>query len=386
MPRNPHKRQCSALTKGGRRCSSWARRASQPPLCHVHSRSALPEDGKRRCTARTAAGKRCAQWAMAGETTCAVHAGRLKPQETDRRCVARRRDGGRCKNWGMRNGEQPFGRVLCAAHAGALRPTRERDRCQARTNDGRRCRSWAMPHTRDPHGDADTPLCAAHQGRCRQPDQADADAGRQCTATTANGERCRKWATLDSQEQWGQPLCRAHAPAEPRLPQLGERRCTATTANGERCPHWALRSHQGRENPLCPVHAPEVHYPLPDSERRCTARNRHGQRCQHWATDQEKQLCWLHADPQNHPRLRHGFYRIRRHLDPRALALLESLEAAGRPLDARIAEMRVRLYGLLAYSSQNPLTPDELCLLAELTLRGVRAVARAAHARREATG
>ena len=78
-------------------------------------------------------------------------------------------------------------------------------------------------------------------------------------------------------------------------------------------------------------------------------------------------MCYLHAYPQAHPALRHGFSRKRR--------------ASGEgepPLIGLIIDLRLRLYGLFAYMARPELTVRERLTAYRVALKGLRRVARLA--------
>lgn len=353
MPRTPQNRRCSARTKTGAPCKAWAIHDSDPPLCSLHTRRVLPTSDQRRCTALNADGSRCRNWTLTQTpaeeantkelTLCSVHA-RVTPMS------ARRQDGS--------------GR-----------------RCTGHTNSGRQCRRWAIPGS-------NPPLCAKHKPGRNLPGPQENEEGRRCTATTHNGHQCRRWAMRHSIEAYGRPLCHMHAVGK-RWPTPDERQCSAHTQIGERCPRWAIRDSKATYGRwLCPFHVPEgdprrmVHRPPRPGERQCTAISLRGKRCRRWALpptadNPHPTLCYIHADPDNHPSIRHGYYRVDGPAFTQAeWAAIDAAWTAGRPLDAELLMTRLLVDRILHYlnTSTRPLIHDLNSI--RLIFRGVRTIAR----------
>jgi hypothetical protein len=350
MPRNADKRRCAAVTRDGRPCPNWARRGGT--LCSAHDVG--DEAGLRRCQAVTAKGERCRNRAMGTATEdeaatgalCNVHAGRTVPRTGDRRrCTARRKDGQRCRRWAVRAGANGgYGEVpLCSAHGGGMLPAKgEGRRCRARTKAGKRCRNWTTTATRA----GSRGLCSAHAGRFR-------------------------------------------------LPAGTERRCEAITKTGAQCRNWAMRPAEDggiSERALCRVHGVGVRWRAPEARddeagRRCTATTLAGARCQNWAlAHTAPPLCRVHAYPDAHGQLRHGYYRRTPYLPPQVESALARLAVEGEPLAAEIVVARLKIAALLAYMNQPDLPAGAWLPACRIMPRALRVVARLVRAQQALKG
>jgi hypothetical protein len=193
-------------------------------------------------------------------------------------------------------------------------------------------------------------------------------------------------------EAHGRPLYNVHAEGF-RLPGPGERRCSARTRAGGQCPHWAVwgtEEEYGRL--LCTLHVPQgdparFFTRLPQAgERRCTAKTQDGERYRCWAVAQDEQgqeLCWLHAYPDEHPRIRHGYYRASPPLDEVQWQAISLGRASERPLDGEIVMTRLLVDMVADYleTSERPLREDLNSV--RLIISNVRAVARLLLARKK---
>jgi hypothetical protein len=113
--------------------------------------------------------------------------------------------------------------------------------------------------------------------------------------------------------------------------------------------------------------------------RRCTATTLAGQRCQNWALDHmEPPRCRVHAYPDAHGRLRHGFYRHPARLPPEMQASLARMATNGEPLAAEIAIARLKVASLLATLRQPDLPPSEWLAATRLLLLALRTTGRLA--------
>ena len=170
------------------------------------------------------------------------------------------------------------------------------------------------------------------------------------------------------------------------MPEEGERRCVATTRTGERCRKWAMRATAKSGQPLCRVHGVGARWRRPEAAdeqagRRCSARTLAGKQCGNWAmAGTEPPLCRVHAYPEAHPQLRHGFYRAGWTAAERAAVALagDAQGAEGDSLAGEIAVLRLRIRGVLAYLQQQELTAGERVTAYRILLRGVRMVGRMA--------
>lgn len=255
-----------------------------------------------------------------------------------------------------------------------------KQRCSVNTGDHphnrRPCRAWAVPHS-------DPPRCNMHAARPRR-----------CPALTARATPCR------IKPLPGLPHCHLHA-AGTHPPPPRKRRCTATVRRRpdpsrpdlrpRRCRAWAL--HDG-DPPLCRVHARGGRWRPPGPadrarDRQCTARTLSGSRCARWALtrrppSQDPPLCWLHAHPRSHGRIRHSYYRRVPYFTPAQRAALVALARHDqRPLAAELALVRLKLHFLLNYLNRQTLTPRARLSATRLVFRAVRAVSRLLRARQQ---
>lgn len=236
----------------------------------------------------------------------------------------------------------------------------------AQPGNARPCNAWALPHT-------DPPRCNMHR-----------DPERHCRATTSRGTPCR------IQPPPAKTLCHIHAryTQAPRRAVFPSRRCRALTATGKPCRHWALRySIQS----LCRVHARGARWRLPgagDDGNRCTARTLSGKRCRRWALRHRRAphagpLCWLHAHPHRHGRIRHSYYRRVPHFTPAQRAALAALARdEERPLAAELSLARLKFHFLLAYLKRQDLAPGERLSATRLAFRNVCTITRLLRARK----
>lgn len=205
--------------------------------------------------------------------------------------------------------------------------------CSATTTGGKPCRKYAMRVS-------DPPICSTHDGRTRPPGPQDRLEGRACSALTARGELCDQWAILDSIERYGAPLCVAHLP--PDDPRQIARRAPA--------PH----------------------------ERRCSARNLDGTRCARWASPREgaRGLCWLHANPQDHGRITHGYFRRIPHFSPAEHAYIRQQAQEGPDLSGELVIMRFKLRDAFVYLGRPDIASTHKYRTATLLFRGATTVGR----------
>lgn len=355
--RKENKRKCGAQTHSGRRCRGWALPHSEPPRCSVHGDKAAPSD-ERRCVATTKTGSRCRAWAMLGQDLCSRHAGRLQVTEDDRRagrvCTALTRAGEPCRNWAVEDSMALFGRALCPAHAGMLSPKQ----------------------------------LARATGR--------STAGRRCQALTRTGEQCGKWATLDTQgrdDGEGKALCHMHAGGR-RLPGPGERRCQAQTKMNGQCSNWPVAGTDAQYGRLlCAVHLPEGDERKPfsgalrEGSQRCTATKWDGTRCRSRAMrigeGAKAQLCWIHAFPEKHPCIRHGYYWRTPHFSDEVHAAIVRAAREGEPMEAELMIMRLKLLDVLKYIKENNVSGWRLDAAALITFKGARTIRNLVMARRK---
>ncbi|MFW6097036.1 MAG: hypothetical protein ACOC9Z_03120, partial [Chloroflexota bacterium] len=353
--RKENKRKCGAQTRSGRPCRSWALPESEPPRCSVHGNGAPPAE--RQCVATTKAGGRCRAWAMLGQELCSRHAGRLTITGEDRRagraCTALTRAGEPCRNWAVEDSMALFGRALCPAHAGMLSPAQ----------------------------------LAEATGR--------STAGRRCEALTRSGEQCGRWATLDTRGQpdgEGQALCHTHA-GRFQLPGPGDSRCQAQTKTNGQCPNWAVAGTEAQYGRLlCAVHLPDGDERRPysgalrEGSQRCTAIKWDGTRCRSRAlrTEEGAQagLCWIHAFPQKHPTVLHGYYRRTAHFSDEAHAAIARAAREGEPMEAELMIMRLKLRDVLKYVRDNDVSGWRLDAAASVAYRGLGTVMNLMRARR----
>lgn len=221
-------------------------------------------------------------------------------------------------------------------HAGLTMATGEDPtsgrRCSAQAKAGKQCRGWARQGS-------DPPLCSAHS-KARHP----AREGRRCTAVTRAGQRCQKWAIQDTEAIYGQLLCMAHVPhGDPRrvvqrFPNEGEGRCTARTLDGKRCRQWAMRDDDlgGKGNGLCK----------------------------------------LHAYPERHSQLQHGYFRRRPFFGEAMQAYVAEQATEGEPLAGELVVVRLKLRGVMTYLAVQDLTNRERVRATSLLLQGSGTVAR----------
>lgn len=353
--RKENKRKCGAQTRSGRPCRSWALPDSEPPRCSVHGDGAPPAE--RQCVATTESGSRCRAWAMLGQALCSRHAGRPAVTEEDRRagraCTALTKAGEPCRNWAVDDSMARFGRALCPAHAGMLSPAQlarvtgkstAGRRCQAVTRSGRQCGRWATLDTREqPDGDG-VALCHTHAGRFQLPGPDDS----RCQAWTKRNVQCPNWAVAGTEAQYGRLLCPVHLPkADERKPysgplRKGSRRCTAIKWDGTRCRSRAMRTGKGAQ----------------------------------------AELCWIHAFPQKHPTVLHGYYRRTPHFSDEEHAAIIKEAREGEPMAAELLIMRLKLRNVLKYVRNYKLSPWRMDAAVSVMLGGVRTVATLLEARR----
>jgi hypothetical protein len=95
-------------------------------------------------------------------------------------------------------------------------------------------------------------------------------------------------------------------------------------------------------------------------ERQCRAVTAAGERCRQWSVVDGDGLCWLHAHPEAHPQLRHGYYRGVAGFGEEAQAAIRELVAAGKEVEAEVLVRRMRLWGVMDYlqGSERPLVAD----------------------------
>ena len=329
-----------------------------------------------RCTATNTRGRRCGHRALRGSQLCGYHDDRLLSDNGKRRCEALTSSGRRCRKWAVGPAHADpdgDGRALCVTHAGlAAAPADDARSCTATRADGERCRARAVTGS-EPF------LCWAHR-RGQVP--AKGDEGR-CRAMTAKGTRCRKWATRESREA-GEGRCEKHG-SDWWRPGVGKRRCTATTAKGRRCLNWTM---PGTAPPPCRMHAEGARHRAPGPEddaagRVCTATTVSGRRCKKWATAGTKPpVCHNHAYPEANPSLRHGFYRHAPALTAVEAAAVARLAAEGAPLAAEIALLRLKIRRVLAWLGEPDRPTRQRLNDAQTALKGLRTVARLQEAQR----
>lgn len=318
----------------------------------------------------------------------------MPPNPDKRQCTARTQAGARCRQWAIKDDESLHGPPVCSTHAGRRghRLPNDEDaaagrRCIATTRTGERCRRWALSGR-----PGRQPLCYTHahlppgeQGWPQEIEQ------RRCTATAAaTSKRCRNWALRDSSAELGRPLCHAHAgrvAQTRRMPGPGERRCTALTRQGKRCRQWALRETAATGNALCAVHAAFGSSDVGHVKRRCTAivGDGTGQRCQSWTLKaQGATLCWIHANPEQHGAIRHGFYRQAPPLSAEEQEAVALTWNQGHELAAAILIARLQILRLLAYLAQTERPLAQELNTIRLLLKGCRRVRRLTAAARQA--
>lgn len=76
--------------------------------------------------------------------------------------------------------------------------------------------------------------------------------------------------------------------------------------------------------------------------------------------DEEPALCWVHAYPDEHRKIKHGYFRKAPMYGEREQAALEALIEAGRSLTAEILRTRLQLRELLAYLYRSELSLSEI--------------------------
>ncbi len=222
------KPRCSHPTRTGKPCRAQVVRGSDPPVCAVHSRRAVPPRarGDGRCTAVTPDGERCRAWALRGSDPplCVFHA---DPEHVSGETHARVAEA-------VEPGLVPVSGPALAAPAGR--------RCTAVRKDGERCRLWAIRGT-------DPPRCSAHADRLFRLPSPPPDEDR-CCYRTKRGERCRHWAVRGSNP----PACSIHAglARSPMTLRPGETGCSFRNYRGQPCRARAL---PGSDPPACAVHA-----------------------------------------------------------------------------------------------------------------------------------
>jgi hypothetical protein len=146
---------------------------------------------------------------------------------------------------------------------------------------------------------------------------------------------------------------------------------------------------------LCAVHVPEgdprkIYSRMPEAgERRCTAKTLDGQQCRHWALVQDeegRELCWLHAYPEEHPQIRHGYYMSPLPLSEVEREAIRLAMASERPLQGEIVLTRILIHMLLAYVTESGLPLGENLHSVRLIIQNVRTVAKLLLTQKEIEG
>lgn len=125
--------------------------------------------------------------------------------------------------------------------------------------------------------------------------------------------------------------------------------------------------------------------------RRCSATTLAGQRCASWALrGSDPPMCRVHAYPEAHPKIRHGYYRSTPYLRAAEQAYVAQLVAEGEPLAAEIVLLRLKIRAVLAYLAQPEVGLAQRRAAYGILLEAVRTVSRLLRAqqalRAEASG
>ena len=163
-----------------------------------------------------------------------------------------------------------------------------------------------------------------------------------------------------------------------------KQQCTATTRAGNRCPMWAMQGTDAQHGRLlCAGHVPDEdprkhYFRQPGERRRCVAKTLDGKRCRNWTLVDEagRGLCWMHAYPDQHARIRHSYYRQVPHFTDAQAAFIAAQARQGKPLAAELAVVRLKLRGLLSYLKRPELPAAQRVHAAKLVFRGVITVSR----------